>query len=82
MRELAVGIGAHQIDIRAGRHILRLARANLEIHHHPIRSIDQVVAVSGRLRERRELAGPNDRLATVLDQNDLALENKDQFILM
>src|SRR5215471_6974773 len=82
VHEAAVGVGAHQVNVRARGDVGGRARADFEIDRHRARLVDHVMAVAGSFRKRRTIAGAQNRLARVFDQRQLALEHIDEFVFV
>jgi hypothetical protein len=58
------------------------ARAHLQIDRHLARAIDQVMPVAAVLWKGRTFTGAQRRLSAFLDQDQFALQNMDEFVLM
>ena len=71
VREAAVGIGAHHVDVGAGGDVGGLARAAFEIDGDRAGAVDHVMAVAGVFRKSGEIAGAQQRLVLILDQRQL-----------
>ena len=75
-------LGDGEIDVGIVRALARRARADLEIDGVAVGAVDEMVAVGDAGLEAGGVARPEDRLAVVLDQRQLAFEHVDELVLV
>src|SRR6185437_2250410 len=78
--DILPGIDAH-VDVGVNANVLAAAAAGFQAQRHPVRTVDQVMAVAVVLRKRRAITGAQDGFPAVVDQHHFAGQHPDEFVL-
>ena len=79
---LAAPPAEFHVDVGIDDLVLLAAAPDLEIGRRPVGAVDQVMAVAPAGRKARDHAGPHRLLAGVCQQDELAVDDEDELVLV